>query len=87
VARFLGLLGWLLALAGLGAMPAYLLLRAEEAALSRAEVLPMAGSAAGSLLLGFGVVLAAHLARALFDQANATRDLVALERARHDGAE
>jgi hypothetical protein len=46
------------------------------------EVLPMAGGAAGSLILGFGVVLAAHVARARFDQASALRDLLALERAK-----
>jgi hypothetical protein len=80
----LGVLGWLLAAAGTAAVPAYvLLLRVQDAGdLTRAELLPMAGGAAGSLVLGVGVVLAAQIARAHFDQANATHDLVALERAR-----
>jgi hypothetical protein len=42
----------------------------------------MAGGAAGSLILGFGIVLATHVARARFDEANAVRDLLALERAK-----
>jgi hypothetical protein len=82
LARALGVLGWMLALTGPGGIPAYVLLRAEAAALSRAELLPLAGGAAGSLVLGFGVVLAAQIARAQFDQAEAVRDLVALERVR-----
>jgi hypothetical protein len=82
LARGFGLLGWLLALAGPAGLPAYHLLHAAAGGLSGAEWLPMAGGAAGSLVLGFGVVLAAHIARALFDQAEAARDLVALERAR-----
>jgi hypothetical protein len=82
LARLLGLLGWLVVLGGPAGVPGYLILRAEPAALSRAEVLPIACGAAGSLILGIGVVLAARTARALFDQANAARDLVALERAR-----
>ena len=42
---------------------------------------PMAGGAAGACSSGLSVVLAAQIARALFDQASAARDLVALERA------
>jgi hypothetical protein len=81
LARAFGVLGWLVALGGAGGAPAYLLLRAEPFA--RTEwLLPMAGGATGSLLLGFGVVLAAHVARAQFDQAAATHDLIAIERAR-----
>ena len=82
LARALGVLGWMLALTGSAGIPAYLLLRAEAAALTRADLLPLAGGAAGSLVLGFGVVLAAHIARAHFDQADAVRSLVALERVR-----
>jgi len=81
LARALGVLGWMLALAGPAGFPAYLLLRAE-AALTRAELLPLAGGAVGGLVLGFGVVLAAHVARAQFDQADAVQSLVALERVR-----
>lgn len=80
--RLFGLLGWLVALAGLAAVPACLVLPVEGACPARPEVLPLAGGAAGSLILGFGVVLAAHVARARFDQANAMRELVALERAK-----
>jgi hypothetical protein len=82
LARVLGVLGWMLALAGPAGFPAYLLLRTEAVALTRAELLPLAGGAAGGLVLGFGVVLAAHIARAQFDQAEAARSLVALERVR-----
>lgn len=78
--RVFGLLGWLLALAGPAAVPACLILRVEGAC--PPEVLPMAGGAAGSLILGFGVVLAAHFVRARFDEANAVRELLALERAK-----
>jgi hypothetical protein len=81
----LGAIGWLLALAGTAAVPAFLLLRAEEAGIPPAEVLPLAGGAAGGVILGCGVVLAAHIARALFDQANAVHHLLALERERHEG--
>jgi hypothetical protein len=82
LARALGVLGWMLALTGPAGLPAYLLLRAEAAALTRAELLPLAGGAAGTLILGFGAILAAHIARAQFDQADAVRSLVALERVR-----
>jgi hypothetical protein len=81
----LGTMGWMLAVAGTAAVPAFLLLRAEQAGLSPVEVLPVAGGAAGGLILGCGVVLASHMARALFDQANAVHHLLALERERLDG--
>jgi hypothetical protein len=48
-------------------------------------MLPLAGGAAGGVILGCGVVLVAHIARALFDQANAVHHLLALERERHEG--
>jgi hypothetical protein len=76
-------LGWLVALAGIALLPAYLMLRIEDAAPSRAELLPMAGGAAATVVLGLALVLGAHIARALFDQASAARDLLALERTRH----
>jgi hypothetical protein len=78
----LGTIGWMLAMAGTAAVPAFLLLRAEQAGLSPVEVLPVAGGAAGGLILGCGVVLASQMARAVFDQANAVRHLLALERER-----
>jgi hypothetical protein len=82
LARAFSLLGWLVALGGPAGLPAYLLLRAEDAALSHAELLPIAGGAAGGLVIGLTVVMATQIARAQFDQANAARDLVVLERAR-----
>jgi hypothetical protein len=84
VTRFFGLLGWLVALGGPAAVPACLVLPVVGGACPAGpEALPMmAGGAAGSLILGFGVVLAAHVARARFDEANAVRDLLALERAK-----
>lgn len=45
--------------------------------------LPMVlGAVVGLVLTGLFIVFAGQMARALFDQANAVRDLVALERAR-----
>lgn len=82
LARALGVLGWMLVLTGPVGLPAYVLLRAEATVLSHAVLLPLAGGAAGSLVLGLGVTLAAQVARAQFDQADAARDLVALERVR-----
>jgi hypothetical protein len=81
----LGAIGWLLAMAGTAAVPAYLLLRTEAAGLPPVEALPLAGGAAGGVIVGCGVVLAAHVARALFDQANAVHRLLALERERLEG--
>jgi hypothetical protein len=77
-------IGWLLAAAATGAVPAFLLLRAEQAGLSPTEMLPLAGGAAGGVVLGCGVVLVAQIARALFDQANAVHHLLALQRERLD---
>jgi hypothetical protein len=84
VTRFFGLLGWLVALAGPAAVPACLVLPlVGYDCPAGPEALPMmAGGAAGSLILGFGIVLATHVARARFDEANAVRDLLALERAK-----
>jgi hypothetical protein len=50
--------------------------------LPRLGLLQMAGGAFATVLVGFFVVLLGQSARALFDQANATRELVALERAK-----
>jgi hypothetical protein len=80
VARILHTLGWALTLAGPAALAAYALLHAE--AFSRAALLPVAGGVTGGLILGLGVILAAHIARAQFDQASAAHELVAMERAR-----
>jgi hypothetical protein len=81
----LGALGWLVAVAGTAAIPAFLLLRPEQAGASPAEMLPLAGGAAGGVILGCGVILASHIARALFDQANAVHHLLTLQRERLEG--
>ena len=74
--------GWLLALSGLVAVPAYVVVGEGHAGLPPVGLASMAGGAAGLSVLGFAIVLAARLARAVFDQAEATRELVALERAK-----
>jgi hypothetical protein len=79
--RIFDIVGWLVALGGPAAIAAWLFLRAEDTGLPHLELLPLAG-AAGSLFLGLGITLAAHVARALFDQASAARDLLALVRDR-----
>lgn len=79
---FFSILGGLLALTGLAALPICVLVRDAGTALPRVGLLPIAGGAAGLFIVGFGVVLVAQTARALFDQANAARDLLALERTR-----
>jgi hypothetical protein len=81
----LGTIGWALAVAGTAAVPTFLLLREEQGGLSPVEVLPVAGGAAGGLILGCGAVLASHMARALFDQVNAVHHLLALELERREG--
>jgi len=72
--------GGVLALAGLAALPAYYLVGAQGLLL--VGLLPMAGGAALLFIVGSGIALAGQIARALFDQAGATRDLLALERAK-----
>ncbi len=74
--------GWLLALGGPCVVSAYLLIGAERIGLPPADLVPMAGIAAGLSVAGFAIVLAVRTARAQFDQANATRELLALERAK-----
>jgi hypothetical protein len=74
--------GWLLALSGLAAVPAYVVVGEGHAGLPPVDLASMAGGAAGLSVLGFAIVLGARLARAVFDQADATRELLALERAK-----
>jgi hypothetical protein len=74
--------GWLLALSGLAAVPAYVVVGEGHAGLSPVGLASMAGGAASLSLLGLAIVLGAQLARALFDQADAARELLALERAK-----
>jgi hypothetical protein len=74
--------GWLVALGGPSAVLAYVLIGEARAPLPPGGLATMAGIAAGLLVAGLGIVLAARIARAQFDQANATRELLALERAK-----
>lgn len=74
--------GGTLALAALATVPAYVVVGGGGVGLPPFGLVPVAGGAAGLFVLGTGLVLAGQIARALFDQASATRDLLALERAR-----
>jgi hypothetical protein len=71
-------LGWLGVVAGCAAPALLLVIRAPQPY----GALGLVGGAAGLLVLGLLMVLAGQMVRALFDQANATRELVAIERAR-----
>jgi hypothetical protein len=84
LARLISTAGWLAAVFGLMAPLAYWLLDrfAAASALPRPGLALVAVGAVGLVATGLLVVLAGHLARAIFDQANAMRDLVALERAK-----
>jgi len=75
-------IGWLFALGGACVAPAYLLIGAERAGLPSVDLAAVAGLSAALSIAGFAMVLAARMARAQFDQANATRELLALERAK-----
>lgn len=83
-------LGWLMVAAGVAAIPLVLaidprmLQRDFPYAISLGPTAAMAAAAACAVI-DLAVVLRAQLAHALFDQANATRELVALERARRAG--
>jgi hypothetical protein len=76
-------IGWLIVAAGVAAplihffMPVFV-----PVLVARYGFLGLLGGAAGSVLLGLLTVAMGQAARALFDQANATRELVALERTR-----
>jgi hypothetical protein len=82
LAGFFRVVGWLMVAAGFAALPIVTVL-----GLARQFGLPtVAGGGAGLIGLGLLIVLFGQMARALFDQANATRELLAIERARN-GAE
>jgi hypothetical protein len=74
--------GWLAALGGPCVALAHILVGAERAGLPALDLATMAAISSGVSLGGLAIVLAARSARALFDQANATRELLALERAK-----
>jgi hypothetical protein len=84
LARTLSGLGWLAVACGLAAPAVYagldhFALGTSFPRFGMAQILTGAASLAGAGLL---VVFSGQIARAVFDQANATRDLVALERAK-----
>ena len=85
LARLLSALGWLAVFCGVVAPAAYLGLDhfAKAATFPRPGLAYVLASAAGVLGTGLLVVFAGQIARAVFDQANAARDLVALERAKY----
>jgi hypothetical protein len=84
LAALLGAIGWLaiaaavLALAAAGAAEFALLAVPQELKLGQGLLM----MAAGALLAGAAALLLSQVARALFDQASATRELVAMKRAR-----
>lgn len=79
MARAFSGLGWLIVVAGFLASCLYFL---PGGPLLHFELLPVLGSSVAAVVTGFAVVFSGQIARAVFDQANATRDLVALERAK-----
>jgi hypothetical protein len=84
LARLLSGAGWLAAAFGLLAPLAYWMLDhfALGAVVPRPGLAIVMTGAIGVIVTGLLIVFAGHLARAMFDQANAMRDLVALERAK-----
>jgi len=79
LAGLVSLLGWLIVAAGLAATPAHFVLGRPEFGIGSSGVVAVAVALAA---LGLVTVALAQAARALFDQANATRELVAIERAK-----
>lgn len=84
LARLVSTLGWLAVICGVMTPAAYLGLDhfAQAATFPRLGLAYVLTGAAGILGTGLLVVFAGQIARAVFDQANAARDLVALERAK-----
>ena len=80
MARAFSALGWLIVLGGALAAGLYFL---PGSPLLHFEILPVLGSSVAAVVTGLAVVFSGQVARAVFDQANATRDLVALERAKY----
>ncbi len=79
MARLFSGLGWLIVALGVVVPLLYLL---PESPLRAFDLSYVIGSAAGVAFSGFLIVFSGQIARAIFDQANATRDLAALERAK-----
>jgi hypothetical protein len=84
LARLLSALGWVSVFCGVVAPGVYMALDhfALAATLPRPGLGQVLAGAAGIFGSGLLVVFAGQTARAVFDQANAARDLVALERAK-----
>jgi hypothetical protein len=82
LAKLVGWLSWAivaLGLLALGAVPLQMLLGRPELPVGS---LGLAGAAFATLIAGLLGVAVGQALRALFDQANATRELVAIERAK-----
>jgi hypothetical protein len=82
LAALFSMLGWLMVVAGLAAPALYLFGPMPPAPYG---ALGLLGGAIGLLFFGLMIVASGQAARALFDQANATCELVAIERARSGG--
>lgn len=85
LAQLISAIGWATVLASLAGPALYLGLDglAPVAALPRVGVLQIVMAAGALAGTGLITVFTGQIARAVFDQANATRDLIALERARY----
>lgn len=85
LARLISALGWLAVFCGVVVPAVYMALDrfAQAATFPRPGLAYVLATAAGIFGIGLLVVFAGQIARAVFDQANAARDLVALERAKY----
>jgi hypothetical protein len=79
LAKLVSVLGWLIVFAGFAAAPAFVLLGRPELGLGAWGLF---GAAVGAALLGLIAVALGQATRAVFDQANQTRELVAIARAK-----
>jgi hypothetical protein len=79
MARFFSGIGWLTMAAGASAPLLYLL---PDTPLRVLGLPLVVAGAVGIVLTGLLIVFSGQIARAIFDQANATRDIAALERAK-----
>jgi hypothetical protein len=79
LANVVSVTGWLISAAGLAAMPTYFFLGSPIIAIGLLGVL---GAAMMVAVFGLLTVALGQATRAVFDQANATRELVAIERAK-----
>ena len=79
MARFFSGLGWLTIAAGVLVPALYLL---PDTPLRMLGLPSLIAGAVGVVFTGLLIVFSGQIARAFFDQANATRDIAALERAK-----